>query len=135
MMRQFFSFGVVGGLSTAAQYVILIMLVQLMGIGAVPASAAGYALSSVLNYTLNYRYTFRSRRAHHQAFPRFAFISMTGLAINAGCMAIGVHYLGLYYLIAQVLATGITLLWNFAANRLWTFREPEQAAVTLTRRP
>lgn len=91
MTRQFLSLGVIGGLSTAIQHVILIVLVQLVGIGAVLASAVGDALSSVLSYTLNYRYTFRSRRAHHQALPRFALISMTGLAFNARCMAIGVH--------------------------------------------
>jgi putative flippase GtrA len=28
---------------------------------------------------------------------------------------------GMPYLFAQVIATGIVLLWNFTANKLWTF--------------
>jgi putative flippase GtrA len=31
------------------------------------------------------------------------------------------------YLPAKVVATGFVLLWNFGANRLWTFREVGQA--------
>jgi len=38
-------------------------------------------------------------------------------------MAAGVNVFQLHYLLVQVIATGLVLLWNFAGNRSWTFRE------------
>jgi putative flippase GtrA len=35
---------------------------------------------------------------------------------------------GLHYLAAQVVATAFVLVWNFAANRLWTFEEKVSGA-------
>jgi putative flippase GtrA len=30
---------------------------------------------------------------------------------------------GLHYLPAQLIATGLVLIWTFSCNRIWTFRE------------
>jgi putative flippase GtrA len=36
-------------------------------------------------------------------------------------MGVTYRVFALNYLACQVVATGLVLLWNFAANRLWTF--------------
>jgi putative flippase GtrA len=38
-------------------------------------------------------------------------------------MLIFVEILNIYYLLAQVLSTGLVLVWNFAGNRFWTFND------------
>jgi putative flippase GtrA len=37
-------------------------------------------------------------------------------------MSVAISLIQLHYLIAQVIATGIVLIWNFLGNRIWTFR-------------
>jgi putative flippase GtrA len=111
----------VGGLCTALQYVILIALVEGLGIFAALASTIGYIVSSAVNYYLNYSFTFRSDAAHGRSVPRFLLISGCGLVLNGTITYLGTAILGLHYLIAQVAATIVALLWNFLANLRWTF--------------
>ena len=54
---------------------------------------------------------------------KFFTIAFVGLLLNTIIMAIGVEILNLHYLLAQVVATGLVLFWNFTGNRLWTFSE------------
>lgn len=120
--KAFGRFLLVGIVATAAQYLLLVALVSQFGFAAIPASAISYAASTLLNYALNRRFTFASQRAHGVALPRFLFVAATGLALNTGIMALLTAGAGLHYLLAQVLATGMVLVWNFVLNRHFTFR-------------
>jgi putative flippase GtrA len=120
--RAFSRFVLVGVVATAAQYLLLVALVDLFGSSAILASAISYAASTLLNYVLNRRFTFSSRQAHGIALPRFLFVAATGLGLNTGIMWLLTAGAGLYYLLAQVFATGIVLVWNFVLNNYWTFR-------------
>lgn len=119
--EQFLRFAVIGGIATAIQYVILIVLVQAGVAGAVAASSIGFVLSALANYALNRSFTFNSTKAHAEALPKFAMVAVLGLGINTGLIWLFHAFVGLHYLPAQVLATCGTLLWNFTLNRIWTF--------------
>lgn len=122
LLRQFVKFTGVGFVSAIGHYGLLIALVQLAAVPAVPASAAGALLGAVINYSLNYRYTFRSTRQHRETVLRFAAIAAIGLALNTLFMWVGVVLIGAHYLLSQVVTTVLVLIWNFAGNRYWTFR-------------
>ena len=121
LAKQFSSFAIVGAISTIAHYITLIMLVQLAGVSAVSASMLGYAIGAFVNYQLNYHFTFASRRNHREAIWRFLIIAASGFALNGFIMAFGINILRLHYLLAQIAATIMVLVWNFTANRFWTF--------------
>lgn len=120
---KFLRFVGVGTLATAIQYVILIVLVRLEVSSPTIASATGFMISGIINYLLNYHFTFRSQRAHIQAASRFAAVAAMGLILNTGVMALGVNVLLIHYLAVQIVATAIVLLWNFFGNYLWSFRD------------
>jgi len=124
---QFLAFAAMGGVATAAHFAVLALLVESFGTAPIPASVAGCLTGMVTGYLLNYRFTFRSRKRHHEAFAKFALVAVVGLSINTAIMTVGVEWLALHYLASQVVATGLTLIWNFIANRLWTFREGPHA--------
>ena len=124
---QFLAFATVGGVATAAHFAVLALFVESFGTEPIPASVAGYLTGMVTGYLLNYRFTFRSRKRHHEAFAKFTMVAVVGLSINTAIMTVGVEWLALHYLASQVVATGLTLIWNFIANRLWTFREGPHA--------
>lgn len=111
---------VVGGIATAIQYAILILLVRGFGMAPTPASSIGFVLSAVVNYLLNYRFTFQSNRPHGPAAAKFGVLAATGLLLNAAVMRL-MTGAGAQYLIAQICATGVVLLWGYIGNSLWTF--------------
>jgi putative flippase GtrA len=122
LLRQFIRFFGVGCVSAIGHFGLLIFLVQAGGVDAVAASTAGAVLGAVINYSLNYRFTFRSTKQHRESATKFAILVVIGWLLNALLMWIGVNKLGIDYRISQVLTTGLLMVWNFFANRFWTFR-------------
>lgn len=130
--KPFLTFCIIGGLSTGIQFGVLGALVELFSLSPVVGSSIGYCTSALVNYALNYRFTFASDLPHAATLPRFALVSTTGLAINAGLMALLVNVLGANYWIAQVLSTGVVLVWNFGVNLVWSFRRPQRSHTAIT---
>ncbi|MBF0471355.1 MAG: GtrA family protein [Gammaproteobacteria bacterium] len=121
--RQFLIFALVGVAGTSGHYLTLIALVQWVALTPVVATSFGFGVGAVINYLLNYRFTFHSRQQHRKALPKFLLVAAAGALVNGAVMALGHTQLGLHYLLAQVIATVLVLLWNFAINKIWTFAE------------
>ena len=122
--RQFIHFTGVGAIGTTAHYATLIALVTLLDMRAVLASSAGALVGAFVNYYLNYHFTFKSTRSHREALSRFMIVAAVGYVVNGLCMALFTETLHIQYLLAQVITTGIVLIWTFTGNRLWTFAHP-----------
>lgn len=114
-------YGLVGAVGTLAQYAILVAAVSTHVATPVAASMAGAVVGAIINYILNAKYTFQ-HTGHAQALPKFAIIAIAGALMNGGLMKVMISYIGLNYLVAQVLATLIVLGVTYSANSLWTFR-------------
>jgi len=121
--RRFVGFAAVGLVGTAAHYVLLVTLVEGLGADPVVGSVAGFCLGALVNYAMSHRYVFRSDRAHHEALPRFFAVAASGLLWNTALMSLLTHRLGWPYLLAQILTTGLLVVWHYVVNALWTFRE------------
>ncbi|MGH8750099.1 MAG: GtrA family protein [Burkholderiales bacterium] len=119
---QFLRFAGAGVFGTAAHYLVLLILVELAAANPVTASFLGFLCGALVNYTLSRRYIFESAAPHRQALIKFLGVALVGLALNTLIMSAGVG-LGLHYLLAQIIATGLVLMWNFAGNKFWTFKE------------
>lgn len=122
-LKQFLSFGCVGAVGTASHYATLVTLVQLGRLSPVLSSGVGACVGAVVNYRLNYTFTFRSDKRHRDVIGKFFAVAAVGLGLNVALMAVLTRGFSLHYLASQVLATGAVLLWNFAGNRLWSFRK------------
>jgi len=116
-------FAAVGGVATGIQYALLVVLVELVAAPEVLASALSFSLSAVINYLLNYYLTFGGGVRHRQALPKFAVVAAAGLLINTLCFSLAIMLLP--YLLAQVVATLVTLLSNFLLHQFWIYREPQ----------
>ncbi len=120
-IRQFILFTMLGGLGTAGHFLTLILLVQFAGLTAVWATTAGFMVGALINYFLNYHLTFRSDKTHAEAMLKFFAVALVGAGLNMTIMFVGVNIFSLFYLLVQIAASSIVLLWTFAANKLWTF--------------
>lgn len=119
---EIIKFLIVGGSATALQYGLLILFVQFADMGSVAASSIAYAISSVYNYLLNYYATFKSNASHQTAAFKFAAVAGSGLLINAGIIY-ALTKLGAHYLLAQLVATAVILVWNFVVHKYWTYKD------------
>jgi putative flippase GtrA len=126
--RQFSMFVVVGVAAAVVHYGMLIALVEAWGVRPVPATLAGYVAGGIVSYVLNRRHTYRSARPHEEAGWRFAVVAGVGFVLTSIFMYLLHDLAGLHYLLAQVLTTGVVLVWSFAAHRFWTFGEGKGSA-------
>jgi len=120
---QFLRYAAVGLAAAVAHYGTLFALVQSQLTGDVVGTLAGFIAGGIVSYALNRRFTFVSDRAHHAAMPRFVAIAFGGFVLTGILMWVLSDNLGLNYLLAQPLITGIVMIWTFAGNRFWTFAE------------
>ena len=138
-VRRFAKFAVVGAAGSITDFTVLNVLVQLFGFMPVVSNIFSFAAAVMQNFALNRRWTFpesKQRQAGRQLI-QFALISLVGLGINTVILAtvdhllidfwthlVGHEHLGftISYNFAKLFAIGVVLFWNFAGNRLWTYR-------------
>lgn len=138
-VRRFAKFAVVGAAGSITDFTVLNVLVQLFGFRPVVANIFSFIAAVIQNFALNRRWTFpesKQRQAGRQLI-QFALISLIGLGINTVILAtvdhllidfwthlVGHEHLGftISYNFAKLFAIGVVLFWNFAGNRLWTYR-------------
>jgi len=123
LVKQFLRFTGVGAIGTTGHYLTLVLLVEAAGMNAVPASLTGFVVGALINYRLNRTFTFRSDVAHRIAMPKFFTIAAAGALLNTLIMFLATNQLKLHYIMSQMLASGIVLIWGFLGNRLWTFSD------------
>ena len=121
VLSQFLLFASVGAVGTVSHFAILIILVHVFSSPPVPSSAAGFVFGALVNYNLNYFFTFKSQKPHGITLFKFFTVAVFGLGLNIIIMMVATE--GIHYLLSQVLATGFVLVWNFACNRFWTFKD------------
>ncbi|HVL73952.1 MAG TPA: GtrA family protein [Beijerinckiaceae bacterium] len=127
LARQFAAFSGVGLAAAIVHYGVLIGLVELGRLDPVPATLAGYVAGGVVSYGMNRRLTYRSDRPHREATWRFAVVAGVGFLLTWGFMHAFTRWLGAPYIPAQLVTTGIVLVWSFLAHKLWTFGRPAGA--------
>ncbi|WP_428032642.1 GtrA family protein [Ancylobacter sp.] len=126
-VRHIVLFAALGAVGTLAHYAVLIGLVQGGLAGPVLSSSAGFLVGGLVNYQLGRRLVFRSSVPHRSALAKFFTIAGIGLMLNALLMALLTGVLGAPYLPAQILVTGLLMLWHYAGNAAWTFRAARPA--------
>ena len=115
-------FSTAGVFAAIGHYSTLIGLIEFAGTAPVPASLAGYLVGGVISYILNYRFTFRSRNEHGETVAKFLTVAAVGFILNGAVMAAFTGWSQIHYLAAQIVTTGVVLMWSFMASRYWTFR-------------
>jgi putative flippase GtrA len=125
--RQFARYLGIGIIATLADWAIFYMLVSHAGIFYPLALATSYSASTVLNFFLNRRYTFRNtyRRVHVQMAVFFS-IAIAGLGLNEAIVFALARIIpggtaSVTLMASRVAATAVVFVWNFALNKRLTF--------------
>lgn len=117
---QFLRFVVVGGIVTLTHFTVLILLVEIGRWNEVLSTTAAFLVAVSVSYALNAIWTFQMWGMHRRRAPRFLAVSLIGLVLNTVVFWL-VLSLGAIYVMAQVVASGVVMFWNYEANRRFTF--------------
>lgn len=118
----FLRFLFVGLVNTGVGYAVIVLLQYGVGVDRRLANAGGYLLGGAVSYALNRNYTFKSRRGHAHAVPRFVLASLLCFGLNLAVLEFGVVVLELPGALAQAVAMGSYTLAFYTLNRLHVFR-------------
>ena len=126
-LARFFKFCLVGASGVFVNEGLLWILKQFGGLPLALSSAISIETSIISNYVLNNLFTFADRRAPGDSFFRrlvkFNLVSLVGLGINLGTLLALTHFFKLHYLLANLVGIAIAMLWNYLANREWTWAD------------
>lgn len=123
MSAQLLTYALVGGAGTAVHYVAMLIAVELFDLLLAVATTIGFVLGAIVNYSLNYIYTFKSQQAHSKTAPKFFFVAFIGMLLNGLILSllVQVPLLETYYMAAQIITTLAVMLLTFKLNKIWTF--------------
>jgi putative flippase GtrA len=139
--KRILKFAAVGGIGTVIDFGIFNLLTQLTPISAIFASVISFSCAVVNNFFLNRAWTFKGSIARPLPvqLSQFALVSVIGLIIRTPIFAtlekvynsLAVRFLPGFFLsptvvghnLALASAIIIVLVWNFIANRFWTFKD------------
>jgi putative flippase GtrA len=146
-LRQFVKFCIVGASSTAVDFAIFYLLVEVLHIGQYFASrelslalavSASFGVAVTNGFLWNSRWTFRQTdpEGTRRRYIQFVATNLVGLGLNLSIILIIartappalVALLSPYLhkdpaaFIGKAVATLIVVFWNFTVNKYWTFR-------------
>jgi putative flippase GtrA len=122
VVEQFLKFGAVGVTNTLLTFVVFTVLLKVLGVWYVVASALGFAVGACNGFLLNRSWTFRGHAGGSGAALRWAIVQGGGLGADLGLIYLFVDGAGLRPLLGQALATVLVVGATFFVNRSWTFR-------------
>ena len=133
-MRMFRRYLAVGVCATAVHYAVLVGLVQGQLLPAGPAAGLGAWIGAQVAYAGNARFTFAGAPPSLVSWLRFQATAGFGAALSFLIVggAVAVH---LPYLLAQVVATALTVSITYAINKRWSFRLPTDRRASPSPRP
>lgn len=146
-LERFLKFAVVGIIGAAVDFTVLNLCKQLfeaVGLGEgwaisiephqiqlALANTISFSAAVLSNFTWNRLWTFPESRERAIAgqLAKFSVVNVLGLVINTVILLVMDQYVfqhlvgdRLSYNLAKAFAIGIVLFWNFAVNRIWTYR-------------
>lgn len=130
LLRRPICFGLVGISGIVVNTAILAFLVWVVALPVWASSAIATEAAIISNFLFNDRWTFRAERAHRstwQRMLRFNGVALGGLVITTGLLTLLTTYSHLPLLLANLLAIGSAVVWNYAMNSWWTWRRPRVA--------
>jgi putative flippase GtrA len=124
--KQFIKFGIIGCSNTAIDFFVYYFLTRYFSYFSdhkLFTVCLAFIIANINSYFFNKYWTFQDKTKNlHTQYLKFFVISLIGLGINMLIFDILIYY-SVYDLLAKVLPIPVVIVWNFLANKLWTFKK------------
>ena len=124
-VKEFFKFSFVGLIGMVINLGVLYLLTEYVGIYYLFSAIVAFVIAMTHNFVLNKVWTFgeEMKSSICKKYIKFSVISIFALIVNLIFLYFFTAIIGIYYLISQVLAIGISLIINFFGNKFLTFKK------------
>lgn len=126
--KRVFRYLVAGGLATATHFLVLVLLVEWAGADPTLSTTIGFVAAIAVNYPLQYFWTFSATGHHRVVFARYLAVTLAALGLNTLLFWSLVTGIGVWYPLAQAIATSIVVVVNYTINKYFTFLDTGPAA-------
>jgi len=115
---QLLRYGVTSVIALAADFGTLTLLREHFGLPVLLANSISFTVGLVITFILSRTWVFKSRKVANPwaEFGIFTVIGITGLVVNDAVLWAGTA-IGVYYLLAKVVAAGASFVWNYLLRR------------------
>ena len=123
-IKQFFLYCIGGGFAFIIDVGGLYIFTEYFKIWYLFSATLSFILAAIFNYCFQRFITFKSADKNiGRQFIFFVIIAAIGLLINNTLLYLLVELAGVWYIFAKALAAAVVLIWNFIANKKFTFKQ------------
>jgi putative flippase GtrA len=123
LISKFIKFGIVGCSGMAIDFGMTYLCKEFLKINKFLSNGIGFVIAATSNYFLNRIWTFDSHNEEiGTQYIQFMIVSTIGLGINSIVLYFLNEKLKWNFYFSKLIAIGITTIWNFFANLLFTFK-------------
>lgn len=120
---RFIRYCIGGGFAFLVDLSLLYILTEYVRLWYLYSATLSFVVTAMVNYTIQKYWTFKnSERKIGQQFLSFLIIQVIGLLLNNLTLYIFVEFVGLWYMLAKILAAGLVLIWNYWAGKKFVFK-------------
>lgn len=126
--NSFLKYSIVGATGTGVDLLVLYVLVGIYSYAVIPSAIISFTLAATNNFIFNQIWTFKHtqqnelEKKYHVTYLKFMIISIIGLCFTVILMYLFHTVLFIWYILAKIMTSVVVLLWNYYANKNWTFR-------------
>ena len=121
--RRFILYCIIGLSGAMLDFLVYSALVRWGGVHYQIANALGYTSGTLLSFTSNVLFNFKTRDWLPLRFASFCGIAFIGWAISAGLLYVTVARLGLDKYLAKLMTMAVVVTIQYNLNRLVSFRK------------
>ena len=127
LIKQFFKFGIVGGINTILSYIITNVGFYVLNLHAQIANFIAFFITVFISFILNRKFVFKQKNSNEKSWVKqllkvYLSYSITGLFLTAFLIYIEENIFGVEHYIATLMNLIITIPVNFLLNKLWAFK-------------
>lgn len=121
--RELLLYTLAMGIALAADVATLAALVELAAVPYLAAATVAFVVGGLIAYLLCVQLIFAYRRIDDRRVEAATFIGLglVGLVVNLGGIWVGVEFLMVHYLIAKIVAAGLSFVTNYGLRRFILF--------------
>jgi len=121
--KEFIKYVFVGGFATVVDIMVFWVL-RRVGINLIISNVCSFTAGITVNYLLSVRFIFEKSSVKNKKveFIIFCVIGVIGLFVNTSVIWVLYQQLNVMDMIAKVIATGVSFVWNFLARKFIIYR-------------
>ena len=117
---QFFRYAFIGGIATIIDWSTLFILTDIVSIHYLFSACFSFLVGLIVNFLLSKLMVFKAEEAKVNGvleFVAYAIIGAVGLGLTELIMLGFTDFVKLHYMMSKVIATVMTLVWNYIARK------------------